>query len=260
MSASKHRAAAAAYLKMLLGKRAQATFRAYGFLPRRHTGMRRVAFFAVVFAATLADARFPRPPDRRDLHARLAGDARSQLANPVVDDALHRQREDDARSRRRSCSSLGTPTAYLLATRRFRGRSLVVTPSSCRSCCRPRSRASACWSRSAAWAAAHVDPVHADGGDARGRVRLRPALRARGDRCLRGGRPDARRRRPHARCRSRSHVLPRRVAARGRRPRRGRGSRVRTRPRRVRRDDHVRRARCSASRRRCRSRSTPSST
>ena len=38
VTASKHRAVAAAYLKMLLGKRAQATFRAYGFLPRRTPG------------------------------------------------------------------------------------------------------------------------------------------------------------------------------------------------------------------------------
>jgi molybdate transport system substrate-binding protein len=38
VTASRHRAQAAAYLKMLLGKRAQATFRAYGFLPRRTPG------------------------------------------------------------------------------------------------------------------------------------------------------------------------------------------------------------------------------
>jgi len=38
VTASKQRAAAAAYLKMLLGKRAQTTFRAYGFLPRRTPG------------------------------------------------------------------------------------------------------------------------------------------------------------------------------------------------------------------------------
>ena len=38
VTASKHRAAAASYLKMLLGKRAQATFRSYGFLPRRTSG------------------------------------------------------------------------------------------------------------------------------------------------------------------------------------------------------------------------------
>ena len=38
VTASKQRAAAAAYLKMLLGKRAQAKFRAYGFLPRRTPG------------------------------------------------------------------------------------------------------------------------------------------------------------------------------------------------------------------------------
>jgi ABC-type molybdate transport system substrate-binding protein len=38
VTASKHRAAATAYLKMLLGKSAQGTFRAYGFLPRRTPG------------------------------------------------------------------------------------------------------------------------------------------------------------------------------------------------------------------------------
>ena len=38
VTAGKHRAAAASYLKMLLGKRAQTTFRAYGFLPRRTPG------------------------------------------------------------------------------------------------------------------------------------------------------------------------------------------------------------------------------
>jgi molybdate transport system substrate-binding protein len=38
VTAGKHHTAAAAYLKMLLGKRAQATFRAYGFLPRRTPG------------------------------------------------------------------------------------------------------------------------------------------------------------------------------------------------------------------------------
>ena len=38
VAGSKHRAAATAYLKKLLGKRAQATFRAYGFLPRRTPG------------------------------------------------------------------------------------------------------------------------------------------------------------------------------------------------------------------------------
>ena len=38
VTASSHRAEAAAYLRMLLGKRAQATFRDYGFLPRRTPG------------------------------------------------------------------------------------------------------------------------------------------------------------------------------------------------------------------------------
>ncbi|HWJ33583.1 MAG TPA: molybdate ABC transporter substrate-binding protein [Gaiellaceae bacterium] len=38
VAASPHRAAATAYLKMLLAKRAQATLRSYGFLPRRTPG------------------------------------------------------------------------------------------------------------------------------------------------------------------------------------------------------------------------------
>jgi molybdate transport system substrate-binding protein len=38
VAASSHRAAAASYLKMLLGKRAQATLRTFGFLPRRTPG------------------------------------------------------------------------------------------------------------------------------------------------------------------------------------------------------------------------------
>jgi molybdate transport system substrate-binding protein len=38
VTASKHRDEATAYLRMLLGKRAQTTFRSYGFLPRRTAG------------------------------------------------------------------------------------------------------------------------------------------------------------------------------------------------------------------------------
>jgi molybdate transport system permease protein len=54
---------------------------------------------------------------------------------------------------------VGTPAAYFLATRRFRGRATVVTLSSCRSCCRRRSPGSGCWRRSArraCWAAARL--------------------------------------------------------------------------------------------------------
>ena len=91
-----------------------------------HTGMRRVAFFAVVFAATLTTLGFPRPPDGGDLHARLACHASVQLGNPVVDDALVVSAKTTLVAQA-LVLLLGTPTAYLLATRRFRGRSLVVT-------------------------------------------------------------------------------------------------------------------------------------
>ena len=96
--------------------------------------------------------------------------------------------------------------------------------------------------------------------DARGHVRREPALRAPGDRGLRGGRPDPRRRLAHARRRAGADVLPRRAAARRRRPRApARRSRSRAGS-----ASSARRscspAACAAARRRCRSRSTRSST
>ena len=50
-----------------------------------------------------------------------------QLTNPVVTDALDRQPEDGRASRRSRSCCFGTPTAYFLASRRFRGRPLLVT-------------------------------------------------------------------------------------------------------------------------------------
>ena len=67
----------------------------------------------------------------------------------------------------------GTPAAYLLATRTFRGHALVSRWSSCRSCCRPRWRASGCSPRSgraASSAAPRKTPDPARAGD-RGRRR-----------------------------------------------------------------------------------------
>ena len=72
-------------------------------------------------------------------------------------------------------------------------------------------------------------------------LRRQPVLRPHGRLGARGDRPDAPRRRPDARCRAGTRLLPRRAAARGRRARRRRGARLRARDRRVRRHDHVRR-------------------
>ena len=119
----------------------------------------------------------------------------------------------------------GTPAGYLLATRRFRGRALRRSrSSSCRSCCRPRSRASACWRRSAPagcsatrssrpgivlpfteWAVVlAVD------------VRRLAVLRAPGDRLVRGRRPA---RSPTPRARSAPARRGRSCASRCRSPR-----------------------------------------
>ncbi len=205
--------------------------------------------------------RVSRAADRRHLHARVAREARDAALEPGGHRRARRQPEDDtcragarpARSehRRRSCSR----------RRRFRGRSLA------RHARRAAARAPAGGRRHRAArrlrtgrAPAHEPAVHAERGDAGGRLRRQPALRAPGDRRVRAGRPDSRRRLAHARRRFREDVLPRRPAARPRRPRRpARRSRSHAGS-----ASSARRscspAACAASRRRCRSPSTRSST
>ena len=242
VTASKHRAAAA-------GVREDAARQARaGDVPRvrvpaaSHTGMRRVAFFAIVLAATLTTLAFlVLPVVAIFTHVSPVTLAR-QLSNPVVDDALvvsakttlvaqalvllrrhaHRVPPRDAALPRPLARRDGNRAAARVAARR-RGH-------------RPARRVRP------HGAAAHVDPVHADGGDARGRVRLRARCT-----CARRSLPS----RPSTRRSStppgRSAPAPlapssaSRLPLAARRPRRGRSARIRPRPRRVRRDDHVRR-------------------
>jgi molybdate transport system permease protein len=88
--------------------------------------MRRVAFFTVTLAATLAVLGFLVLPVVAIFTHVAPGTLASQLSNPVVVDAL-------VVSARTTFAAqalvllLGTPAAYLLATHRFRGRVLVVT-------------------------------------------------------------------------------------------------------------------------------------
>jgi molybdate transport system permease protein len=88
--------------------------------------MRRVAFFAVVLAATLATLTFLVLPIVAIFTHVSPVTLASQLGNPVVDDALVVSAKTTLVAQA-LVLLLGTPTAYLLATRRFRGRSLVVT-------------------------------------------------------------------------------------------------------------------------------------
>jgi molybdate transport system permease protein len=88
--------------------------------------MRRVVFFAVVLGATLTTLAFlVLPVVAIFTHVSPVTLAR-QLSNPVVDDALVVSAKTTLLAQG-LVLLVGTPTAYLLATRRFRGRSLVVT-------------------------------------------------------------------------------------------------------------------------------------
>ena len=190
------------------------------------------AVVALAFLVLPVAAIFLRVPPGKLLH---------QLTSPVVTDALIVSVKTSAIAQA-LILLFGTPLAYLVASRRFRGRALVVTlvelplvlPPAVAGigllgALRPRG------------AARDEHPVHADGRRARGRLRLEPALHPAGDRGVRGGRPGRGRRLAHARRRPGADVLPGRAAARARRARGRRGARVRARPGRVRRDDHVRR-------------------
>jgi molybdate transport system permease protein len=88
--------------------------------------MRRVAFFAIVLAATLTALSFlVLPVVAIFTHVSPLTLAR-QLSNPVVDDALVVSAKTTLVAQA-LVLLVGTPTAYLIATSRFRGRSLVVT-------------------------------------------------------------------------------------------------------------------------------------
>src|SRR5205823_8457647 len=106
---------------------------------------------ALVFLVLPVVAIFTRVPPGRLLHL---------LSSPVVTDALVVSFKATAIAQG-LILVFGTPAAYLLATRRFRGRTLLVTlvelplvlprPSPESACWRP-SGASACWARpSASW-------------------------------------------------------------------------------------------------------------
>ena len=88
--------------------------------------MTRVAFFAAVFAATLAAVGFLVLPIAAIFTHVSPLTLVHQLSNPVVDDALVVSAKTTLLAQA-AVLLVGTPTAYLLATRRFRGRSLVVT-------------------------------------------------------------------------------------------------------------------------------------
>jgi molybdate transport system permease protein len=88
--------------------------------------MRRVAFFGIVLAATLATLGFlVLPIVAIFTHVSPLTLAR-ELSNPVVDDALVVSAKTTVLAQA-LVLAFGTPTAYLLATRRFRGRAVVMT-------------------------------------------------------------------------------------------------------------------------------------
>jgi molybdate transport system permease protein len=88
--------------------------------------MSRIGFFAVVLGATLAALTFLVLPVVAIFTHVSPVTLLHQLSNPVVDDALIVSAKTTLLAQA-LVLLVGTPTAYLLATRRFRGRSLVVT-------------------------------------------------------------------------------------------------------------------------------------
>jgi molybdate transport system permease protein len=88
--------------------------------------MRRALFFGALFAATLVVLGFLVLPIVAIFTHVSPTRLLSQLSNPVVDDALVVSLKTTLLAQA-LVLLLGTPAAYLLATRRFPGRSLVVT-------------------------------------------------------------------------------------------------------------------------------------
>ena len=144
---------------------------------------------------------------------------------------------------------VGTPAAYLVARRRFRGRAVradadraAARAASCRGGHRPARRLRPPGTAGQlARLPRRVRRLHAGGGRDGDPARGRAVLRARRRRRLRGARPEPARRLAHARSRACPHVRARGDPARGAGPQRGSRTLVRTRAGRVRRDALLRR-------------------
>ena len=190
-----------------------------------------------------------------------------QLSNPVVKDAFVVSLKTSAIAQA-LILLFGTPTAYLLATRRFPGHSLAVTLVELPLVLPPAVAGIgllAALGREGMLGSSlrrirRLASLHAERGHGRSRLCSEPALHPPGDRLVRGDRSPPGRSLAHARRRTGTHLLPRRAAARPWRACRRPRALLRARARRVRGDDHVRRQPAEASPRPCRWRSTPSST
>jgi molybdate transport system permease protein len=88
--------------------------------------MRRVALAGLIFAAAFVSLAFLVLPAIAVFAKVSPGTLAAQLSNPVVTDALIVTLKTTLAAQV-LILVLGTPTAYLLASRRFRGRSLLVT-------------------------------------------------------------------------------------------------------------------------------------
>ena len=205
------------------------------------------AFGVVLWAAAALTLAFLLVPIAAIFLRVPPGDLLDALGSPVARDAL-RVTLATTLTAQIVILVVGTPAAYLLATRRFRGRALVITLVELPLVLPPAVAgiAPACGVR--AVRPPRRDPVvlrargrvHAARRRARDRLRRRPVLPPHGDRRVRGRGRDPRRRLADARRRPGADVRAGRAAARLGRPRCRRRARVRPRARRVRRDDHVR--------------------
>jgi molybdate transport system permease protein len=137
-----------------------------------------------------------------------------QLSNPVVTDALIVSFKTTLIAQA-FILLFGTPTAYLLASRRFPGRSLCVTLVELPLVLPPAVAGIgllAAFGRlgllGSSLRSGDHDPVHADRSHDRCRVRRQPSLHPFGDRGLRGVDPNLVAASRTLGCRPRAHVLP----------------------------------------------------
>ena len=127
VSSSTHKTAAKKYIAEVLSKAGQKKLLAAGFLPLPEEIDVRRALLAVAYFSRRRDhAGVPDAAGARDFFRVPPGELIDQLSNPVVTDALIVSFKTTLIAQA-LVLLFGTPTAYLLASRRFPGRQLCIT-------------------------------------------------------------------------------------------------------------------------------------
>ena len=180
--------------------------------------MRKAGWAALVFLAAAVGLGFLRAAGGGALHPRSSGELVRLLGNPVVRDAIVVSLKTTLIAQV-LILLFGTPLAYLLATRRFPGRPVLVTLVELPLVLPPAVAGIGLLAAlgrfgllgSTLDAFGLTRRLHANGRRARGRVRRRAVLRPDGDRVVRGRGSQPGRGLSNARCRPGANLLPRRL-------------------------------------------------